>query len=82
MALSKATVSSAIKSAMQATYSTPAAGLPELQKFADGLADALMTILKDQMVITVSGSIPATGIVSPQGPCTGAATASLTGVVS
>jgi hypothetical protein len=82
MALVKATVSTAIKSALQSAYNTPTEGQAELQKFADGLAEALVSILTSQMVITVAGSIPATGIVAPNGPCTGAAAASLTGVVS
>lgn len=83
MALAKATVKSAIKSSLQATYNTPAEGLGELDKFADGLADALITILTTQMEVKTSGSIPAAGIVAPNGPCTGAATATnLVGVVT
>ena len=69
MALTQAAVKSSIKSALQATYNTPDEGLAELDKFADGLATALIDVLTTQAVVAV----PATGIVAPNGPCTGAA---------
>jgi hypothetical protein len=64
MALVKATVSTAIQSAMAAEFGAPA-DADKMKKFGDALADALITILTSQMTVTTTG---VTAVGTPGGP--------------
>lgn len=66
MPLAQATISSTIKSALDAQYGTvTGAALAERNKFCNALATALETIIKTQMTVAVTATIASLGTPTP-----------------
>ena len=59
MSLSAGTIQTTIKSALDATYGPPtgATAIAEQAKFTQALANALVTVLTSQMVVTTTDPI-------------------------
>lgn len=60
----------------------PATDTASQKAFADAIATAVVSYIQTNAVVSVSVAVPATGIIAPNGPCTGAASGTGTGTIA